>query len=62
MASIEELQEEFDQAAKAEHRAMRNGSLTPAIESRRDAAERALHAAEDPWMPCTCWVCADPSV
>lgn len=57
MATFEELLDEYEAACREEDRAVKEGRLSHAIMSRRDAAMRSLHAAEDPWTPCICLVC-----
>ena len=57
MATLEELLDEYENACRAEERALNEGHLSPAIISRRNSATRSLHAAEDPWMPCVCLIC-----
>lgn len=57
MATLEELLAEYEAACRAEERAVNEGRLSHAVMARRDAATRALHAAEDPWMPCFCLIC-----
>lgn len=59
MWTLDELQEEYDAACIAEDQARREGRVTASIMRRRDAATRRLHAAEDPWMECECFCCAD---
>lgn len=58
MSRYEDALDEFERAREQERNWLPSHGPLQEVMDRRDAAQRELHAALDPWQPCLCPLCS----